>query len=61
MMNGPLGWDIEAQTAFSHASEPVIQLTKDSKSLIFVSLECAHNLGNKLFGQRYCGWGPVGR
>jgi hypothetical protein len=60
-MDGPLGWGMDAQTAFSPASEPVIQLTKANKSFIFVSLECAHNLGNKLFGQRYCGWSPVGR
>jgi hypothetical protein len=60
-MNGPSGWAIEAQTAFSPASEPVIKLTKGSKSLIFVSLDCARNLGSKLFGQRYCSWGPVGR
>lgn len=60
-MDGMSWWDMEAQTAFSLASEPVIKLTKGSKSLIFVSLECARNLGNKLFGQRYCGWSPVGR
>jgi hypothetical protein len=32
-MDGPLGWAMEAQTAFSPASEPVIQLTKGQQEL----------------------------